>query len=184
MTKLSAVQRLKSRKRARASLDMLSGPERFLKHVGPQIAYLPIAVSRADLAMHSLSRVGRPLLRCLESRVFLSYLCRVIGPAARRKFNCIGLVRKSIFRAARYESSEQHCDRTLLHFDACLSGQYAVSAATRQLVPQVNRVPHVLGTILFQLQRKPSDDMKTKNASCTCSTLRSFQRMFAQQAAS
>ena len=48
--KLSGVQRTNSRKRARASLDMLSGPERFLKHVGPQIiAYLPVAVSSTDL---------------------------------------------------------------------------------------------------------------------------------------
>ena len=39
---------------------MLSVPERFLKQVGPQIAYLPITVSRSDLAMHSLSRGGRP----------------------------------------------------------------------------------------------------------------------------
>ena len=42
-------QRLNSRKCAHASLDMLSGPERFLKQVGPQITHLPIAVSRADL---------------------------------------------------------------------------------------------------------------------------------------
>ena len=34
-----------SRKRARASPDMLSGPERFLKHVGPQMAYLPIRLA-------------------------------------------------------------------------------------------------------------------------------------------
>ena len=48
--KLSGVQRTNSRKRARASLDMLSGPARFLKHVGPQIiAYLPVAVSSTDL---------------------------------------------------------------------------------------------------------------------------------------
>ena len=100
---MCVVQRPNSRKCARASLDTLSGPERFLKHVGPHITYLPIAVSRADLAMYSLSYGGRPLFRCLASRIFFASLCRMVPPATRRKFNCIGLVRKSIFSAARYE---------------------------------------------------------------------------------
>ena len=105
---LSFAQRLNSRKSAHASLDMLSGPERFLKHVGPQITHLPIAVSRADLTADAQPVTRRSTLvslpfASLESRFFLSYACRVVAPATRRKFNCTGLVRKSIFGAARYE---------------------------------------------------------------------------------
>ena len=104
---------------------MLSGPERFLKHVGPQIAYLLIAVSRTDLTGDALpvtrrSTIASMPFASLESRVFLSYLCRVVPLVTRRKFNCIGLVRKSIFGAARYERTAVDHDiaRHLVHLAA------------------------------------------------------------------
>ena len=91
-----------SRKRARASPDMLSGPEHFLKDVGPQIAYLLIAVSHTDLTgdaqpVTRRSTIASMPFASLESRFFFSYLRRVVPPVTRRKFNCTGLARKSIF---------------------------------------------------------------------------------------
>ena len=99
-----------SRKRARASPDMLSGPERFLKQVGPQITYLPVAVSSTKVTGDAQPVTRRSTLASLpfaslESRFFLSCLCRVVPPVTPRKFNCVGLARKSIFRAARFEST-------------------------------------------------------------------------------
>ena len=111
---------------ARASPDMLSGPEHFLEQAGPQITYLPIAVSRTDLTGDAQPVTRRSTLvsmpfASLESRFFLSCLCRVVPPETPRKFNCTGLVRKSIFRAARYERTTVECDiaRHLVHLAAC-----------------------------------------------------------------
>ena len=111
---------------ARASPDMLSGPEHFLKHVGPQIAYLPIAVSRTNLTGDAQPVTRRSTLASmpfasLESRFFLSCLCRVVPPVTRRKFNCVGLARKSIFGAARFQSTAVDHDivRHLVHLSAC-----------------------------------------------------------------
>ena len=105
---------------------MLSGPERFLKHVGPHITYLPIAVSRADLTgdaqpVTRRSTIASMPFASLESRVFLSSLCRVIAPTAPRKFNYVGLARKSIFGAARFESTTVDNDnvRHLVQLAAC-----------------------------------------------------------------
>ena len=124
MTKLSGVQRLK-KTRARASLDMLSGPERFLKHVGPHITYLPIAVSSTNVTGDAQPVTRRSTLlsmpfASLESRFCSSYLCRVVPPVTRRKFNCVGQVRKSIFGAARYECTTVDHDivRHLAHLPA------------------------------------------------------------------
>ena len=124
--KLSFVQRLK-KTRARASPDILSGPERFLKQVGPQIiAYLPIAVSSTNVTGDAQPVTRRSTLlstpfASLESRFCSSYLCRVVPPATRRKFNCVGLARKSIFGAARFQSTTVHHDiaRHLVHLSAC-----------------------------------------------------------------
>ena len=112
---------------ARASPDMLSGPERFLKQVGPQIiAYLPIAVSSTNVTGDAQPVTRRSTLlstpfASLESRFCSSYLCRVVPPATRRKFNCVGLARKSIFGVARFQSTTVHHDiaRHLVHLAAC-----------------------------------------------------------------
>ena len=90
---------------ARASPDMLSGPEHFLEQAGPHITHLPIAISRAELTgdaqpVTRRSTIASMPFASLESRFFLSYLCRVFPPVTPSMFNCIGLVRKSIFRAA------------------------------------------------------------------------------------
>ena len=66
-----------SRKRARASPDMLSGPERFLKQVGPQIAYLPIRLAyrphwrctachaEVDPCFDAIRVLGKQILLCM-----------------------------------------------------------------------------------------------------------------------
>ena len=99
-----------SRKRARSSPDMLSGPERFLKHVGPHVAYLPIADSRTDLTGDAQPVTRRSTLASmpfasLKSRFFFASLRRMVPPETPRMFNCTGLARKSIFGGARMH----HC---------------------------------------------------------------------------